>query len=85
MVIIKRKKYDLCEVNFGWLVDIINNEKDNTTEFWLSYPDYSIKLFMFGIPTKNTKQIREITQNLEAIIIPYKQEYQFRFMEEEEI
>lgn len=81
MVIIKRKKYDLCKINFDWLVDIINDETDNFTEFWLSHNGYGIKLFMFGIPTEEIEEIDEAVDNLERLILLYKQEYKLRFID----
>lgn len=81
MVIIQRKKYDLCKVNFEWLVDIMDNQTDNFTEFWLSHEDYGIKLFMFGIPTEEKEEINEAVNNLEGLILPYKNEYKLRFID----
>ena len=81
MVIIQRKKYDLCKVNFGWLVDVISNQADNFTEFWLYHQDYGIKLYMFGIPNEEIEEINEVVENLEGMILPYKQEYKLRFID----
>lgn len=56
------------ELDNGFMADIILDTKQDCYETWLFHPDFSAKMFMYGLPIHNRRFEQSITITLDSII-----------------
>lgn len=63
----------------GFLVDIVDNTRDDLREVWLYHEEYGVKMFVFGFQ-EDLEYALEIT---EKTINDHKATYKDKYMDEE--
>lgn len=69
------KKILVYEIKYDFIVEVIKDDKDNTSEFWLYHKDYGIKMFMYGIECDEKEYEELIFSDINSYINIYKKEY----------
>lgn len=80
MITEMQRKYIECQMKNDWLVDVVEVNHGYITEFWLHHRSTGIKLYMFGLVTEHG-EVDEIIRNLEVVSLPYRKEYEIRFID----
>lgn len=69
------KKILVYEMKYGFIVEVIKDDKDNTSEFWLYHKDYGIKMLCYGLRCHETDFEELIFSDINSYIKNYKMLY----------
>lgn len=73
------KKYNktilVYEIKCNFIVEVIKDDKDNTSEFWLSNKYYGIKMLMYGLRCDEKDYEELIFSDINSYIKDYKRLY----------
>lgn len=72
---IYKKQITVYDLENDFIIEIIEDDKDNTKEFWLSNKYYGVKKFMYGLRCNENDIEKLILSDIKSYIKTYKKEY----------